>query len=149
MYSVRESLCFCKQKTAYEMRISDWSSDVCSSDLVVCGKAFVIQPKPFHDAGPKILQHHIRLQTQFARNGLAAIGLHVQSDRSFVAVGGIVGQAVTLVKRGPLSAKRIATPGDFHLDDLSAKIAQQLSAVGTCQYPRKIRHAYSRKRLVD
>src|SRR3546814_18959251 len=25
--------CF-KQKTAYEMRISDWSSDVCSSDLV-------------------------------------------------------------------------------------------------------------------
>src|SRR3546814_7726713 len=26
---------FCKQKTAYEVRISDWSSDVCSSDLVV------------------------------------------------------------------------------------------------------------------
>src|SRR3546814_3948153 len=26
---------FCKQKTAYEMRISDWSSDVCSSDLHV------------------------------------------------------------------------------------------------------------------
>src|SRR3546814_8262143 len=25
---------FCKQKTAYELRISDWSSDVCSSDLV-------------------------------------------------------------------------------------------------------------------
>src|SRR3546814_4889622 len=27
------SFCFFKQKTAYEMRISDWSSDVCSSDL--------------------------------------------------------------------------------------------------------------------
>src|SRR3546814_20385039 len=27
--------CFVKQKTAYEMRISDWSSDVCSSDLLV------------------------------------------------------------------------------------------------------------------
>src|SRR3546814_2229773 len=34
------SMCLCvlfffffKQKTAYEMRISDWSSDVCSSDL--------------------------------------------------------------------------------------------------------------------
>src|SRR3546814_8874689 len=26
-------VCF-KQKTAYEMRISDWSSDVCSSDLI-------------------------------------------------------------------------------------------------------------------
>src|SRR3546814_6984442 len=27
---------FFKQKTAYEMRISDWSSDVCSSDLIAC-----------------------------------------------------------------------------------------------------------------
>src|SRR3546814_7356838 len=25
-----------KQKTAYDMRISDWSSDVCSSDLFLC-----------------------------------------------------------------------------------------------------------------
>src|SRR3546814_5363525 len=29
---------FFKQKTAYEMRISDWSSDVCSSDLYISGK---------------------------------------------------------------------------------------------------------------
>src|SRR3546814_6722528 len=28
-----DSFFFFKQKTAYEMRISDWSSDVCSSDL--------------------------------------------------------------------------------------------------------------------
>src|SRR3546814_6101205 len=28
---------FFKQKTAYEMRISDWSSDVCSSDLSFLG----------------------------------------------------------------------------------------------------------------
>src|SRR3546814_5454285 len=28
---------FFKQKTAYEMRISDWSSDVCSSDLAAAG----------------------------------------------------------------------------------------------------------------
>src|SRR3546814_12523616 len=30
---------FFKQKTAYEMRISDWSSDVCSSDLDETGDA--------------------------------------------------------------------------------------------------------------
>src|SRR3546814_7275547 len=30
------SFFFFKQKTAYEMRISDWSSDVCSSDLKAC-----------------------------------------------------------------------------------------------------------------
>src|SRR3546814_5152805 len=33
---------FFKQKTAYEMRISDWSSDVCSSDLVIFGQQAVV-----------------------------------------------------------------------------------------------------------
>src|SRR3546814_9700134 len=39
---------FFKQKTAYEMRISDWSSDVCSSDLSAsaCVRA-VIERAPF------------------------------------------------------------------------------------------------------
>src|SRR3546814_3724055 len=32
---------FFKQKTAYEMRISDWSSDVCSSDLAVPNSGLV------------------------------------------------------------------------------------------------------------
>src|SRR3546814_9694550 len=32
---------FFKQKTAYEMRISDWSSDVCSSDLIRNGRVVV------------------------------------------------------------------------------------------------------------
>src|SRR3546814_4777167 len=41
MYVVGVILFF-KQKTAYEMRISDWSSDVCSSDLeAVFFEAFV------------------------------------------------------------------------------------------------------------
>src|SRR3546814_8420439 len=35
MYHVIVFFCF-KQKTAYEMRISDWSSDVCFSDLPGC-----------------------------------------------------------------------------------------------------------------
>src|SRR3546814_6064778 len=35
VYGVKAfSVFFFKQKTAYEIRISDWSSDVCSSDLV-------------------------------------------------------------------------------------------------------------------
>src|SRR3546814_5724280 len=33
VYTVFVFFFFFKQKTAYEMRISDWSSDVCSSDL--------------------------------------------------------------------------------------------------------------------
>src|SRR3546814_2644260 len=35
MYKRVVFIFFFKQKTAYEMRISDWSSDVCSSDLVI------------------------------------------------------------------------------------------------------------------
>src|SRR3546814_4191775 len=34
------SVFFFKQKTAYEMRISDWSADVCSSDLI--GRAEIV-----------------------------------------------------------------------------------------------------------
>src|SRR3546814_5824226 len=43
---------FFKQKTAYEMRISDWSSDVCSSDL---------QPR-YRDHGPagRLLQDRVQ-----------------------------------------------------------------------------------------
>src|SRR3546814_3059474 len=44
---------FFKQKTAYEMRISDWSSDVCSSDLSISRSA-VEQPfqnQPFIEWG--------------------------------------------------------------------------------------------------
>src|SRR3546814_301487 len=38
---------FFKQKTAYEMRISDWSSDVCSSDLGVgcAGQVHVVEDR--------------------------------------------------------------------------------------------------------
>src|SRR3546814_5591953 len=38
---------FFKQKTAYEMRISDWSSDVCSSDLMQANE------KAVKNQGPK------------------------------------------------------------------------------------------------
>src|SRR3546814_3802335 len=38
--------CLFKQKTAYEMRISDWSSDVCSSDLT----ADRVEPAQGHEA---------------------------------------------------------------------------------------------------
>src|SRR3546814_7034426 len=40
-FCLNEFSCFFfKQKTAYEMRISDWSSDVCSSDLHAVPRAF-------------------------------------------------------------------------------------------------------------
>src|SRR3546814_5074001 len=43
---------FFKQKTAYEMRISDWSSDVCSSDLGWMHRAWGGEVKVFVDTAP-------------------------------------------------------------------------------------------------
>src|SRR3546814_875677 len=42
---------FFKQKTAYEMRISDWSSDVCSSDLFSLARGHRLNP--LGDVGSK------------------------------------------------------------------------------------------------
>src|SRR3546814_5120740 len=41
---------FFKQKTAYEMRISDWSSDVCSSDLTLQEHVWVSIETQFRQA---------------------------------------------------------------------------------------------------
>src|SRR3546814_5326629 len=50
---------FFKQKTAYEMRISDWSSDVCSSDLD-CGRNLVGESVP-------VLRHSARCDPAYPR----------------------------------------------------------------------------------
>src|SRR3546814_9363477 len=47
---------FFKQKTAYEMRISDWSSDVCSSDL----REGTPRRRPPHDGRADRAQHRAR-----------------------------------------------------------------------------------------
>src|SRR3546814_17756862 len=55
---------FFKQKTAYELRISDWSSDVCSSDLQISGLSgavgfeqgrldFAVGPAPVQRLNPR------------------------------------------------------------------------------------------------
>src|SRR3546814_6890825 len=38
--------CFFKQKTGYELRISDWSSDVCSSELPDFARGFARDLRP-------------------------------------------------------------------------------------------------------
>src|SRR3546814_3750906 len=51
------SFFFFKQKTAYEMRISDWSSDVCSSDL---GRRFAAIRQPEHSDFRSVEGNRIR-----------------------------------------------------------------------------------------
>src|SRR3546814_1818598 len=57
-------VCLFKQKTAYEMRISDWSSDVCSADL----------PVEVFGAGQRQLQQGARaVLRRLAAHGLGAV----------------------------------------------------------------------------
>src|SRR3546814_4010703 len=51
---------FFKQKTAYEMRISDWSSDVCSSDLHVAMLCDVVTGLEFDDENFPACWFHVR-----------------------------------------------------------------------------------------
>src|SRR3546814_17329249 len=76
---------FFKQKTAYEMRISDWSSDVCSSDL---GRATLHRP-PLSDRGTALHppQRHAAIHGLYAHDaerplvGLAVGGWPAHRDR--------------------------------------------------------------------
>src|SRR3546814_3829875 len=65
-----EFVFFFKQKTAYEMRISDWSSDVCSSDLEVASDdKLAIRVRPvgdiydYNDGQPTVLAAGMLLES--------------------------------------------------------------------------------------
>src|SRR3546814_11218962 len=78
------SFVFFKQKTAYEMRISDWSSDVCSSDLVTA------------------------TVKQNADNAQAANQLASVARDTAAKGGGVVEQAVTAMNGIEDSARKIS-----------------------------------------
>src|SRR3546814_17165338 len=102
---------FVKQKTAYEMRISDWSSDVCSSDLVVDGVGLRRQPRDDgrgrsaqasgfgHRDGPHPRRHR--------RAGLRAGLDHRRGDRQSVVEGTSVSVRVDLVGSRYIKKKNV------------------------------------------
>src|SRR3546814_19058852 len=76
--------CF-KQKTAYEMRISDWSSDVCSSDLLFISSALphrIFPPLFNRYAGGQMCGSHVD-------NSIRQIpgGGRIRTDRKSVVAG--------------------------------------------------------------
>src|SRR3546814_2644608 len=73
---------FFKQKTAYEMRISDWSSDVCSSDLIAFAyeQGFAGIEDNFLKLRPEADQRRIGLELE--RRGLE-MGCFVNNVRSW------------------------------------------------------------------
>src|SRR3546814_6472379 len=70
---------FFKQKTAYEMRISDWSSDVCSSDL-----AEVVGPE-LHQGGE--LADPQQAEDENGDQDAVAEGQHIEAPARLRLVG--------------------------------------------------------------
>src|SRR3546814_20407579 len=77
---------FFKQKTAYEMRISDWSSDVCSSDLVgrgvLCGRGGRPHQREAggEQSGREQRAHPHEVNGQFQPAGAVALGFGAMTE---------------------------------------------------------------------
>src|SRR3546814_20754660 len=102
----------CKQKTAYEMRISDWSSDVCSSDL---GKSLAMVP-------------HVK-DFAFSPDGndliIAAEALDAQGHPAGYAVAKIINFAV----EGQAVSKIIRTFADYSMLPVDLAVSPDGSTV--------------------
>src|SRR3546814_12443002 len=104
---------FFKQKTAYEMRISDWSSDVCSSDLDQHHRGLSLQePCAWRSA-----ERHLVQQVVYFSCGLPmmpgsvhSIGIPLSSsgDRKSVVSGKSVSVRVDLGGRRIIQKKYIS-----------------------------------------
>src|SRR3546814_6286877 len=87
---------FFKQKTAYEMRISDWSSDVCSSDLrdgvVIAGRQAPVElgivAEPARQHMDMVMQHRLGSAGAVGLHDVDTIGFHGILDRAGDAPGG-------------------------------------------------------------
>src|SRR3546814_9107006 len=71
---------FFMQKTAYDLRISDWSSDVCSSDLVVCVVQLRSRSEPASDC--RGAQDHRLVDADVGAFEVEAEGLALLHQRS-------------------------------------------------------------------
>src|SRR3546814_20924520 len=90
-YSLWPFFCFFKQKTAYDMRISDWSSDVCSSDLVVAVDEACVQARQgcivLRGQQPRLAQRRAQGVAEGAREsrqGLAGVAVGVLDEQRAV-----------------------------------------------------------------
>src|SRR3546814_8029290 len=68
---------FFKQKTAYEMRISDWSSDVCSSDLDPDRAA--VHPHANQSSRRELRARHVRLRGALGRDRRRHLSTHARA----------------------------------------------------------------------
>src|SRR3546814_16356583 len=92
---------FFKQKTAYEMRISDWSSDVCSSDLLRQAQGARRRPLPRRQCRPHGPALHAGLPHRRDPHGLTDLPRRAQARPA--APAGAAASLPSLALRPPWS----------------------------------------------
>src|SRR3546814_3501694 len=136
-------LFFFKQKTAYEMRISDWSSDVCSSDL----KAFASWSQTTREQRLDVL---LAIQAEYARrqneigeaiteemgapNALGC-GFHIGLGGGHIAAAidalktfkfeELRGQ--TMIRREPIGVCAMITPWNWPMNQVAVQVLPALA----------------------
>src|SRR3546814_16448510 len=138
---------FFKQKTAYEMRISDWSSDVCSSDLVVAPAELVVDAQDGFQVAQQMLlgQEVADRGADHRRAAEAAADDHLEADLAGRVAADL--QADVVKAHGGAIVRR-AGHGELELERQEREFRMQARPLG--DHPavdeRKIGKAESRER---
>src|SRR3546814_20439086 len=109
--------CVFKQKTAYEMRISDWSSDVCSSDLAAIADVQQVRPLAAEgvvDRGAvrdQALAALLRALQAHQPGDVGAVAVELERDPRVIAAGpAVVVRAHVLHVDDPGAVGRLIDP---------------------------------------
>src|SRR3546814_13996620 len=101
---------FFMQKTAYEMRIRDWSSDVCSSDLPVAAGFVVEGAVGDQQRGRGIAKRQLRLERLAALEiaGLVAEELQIDFELAVLHLRIAFGDARRIALAAPVDGRLLA-----------------------------------------
>src|SRR5262245_26257375 len=109
----------------------------------------IAEPKPLHDAGPKILDHHTGRANETTKNLAALRSLQVERERPLTSVlsqkrCAHVGAIESRI--GPELARQIARARHFNLDHVGAKLGKLIAAEGTSQHIGQVEDAHARQK---
>src|SRR3546814_10685985 len=133
---------FFKQKTAYELRISDWSSDVCSSDLIVGVSHEIRSPLNIISGYAQLIERNPTEHVEDAIKVIRRSASHLVN-----LVDGLL--AIARYENGSLHTERnrVALPALLdHVVDmfrLQAAAKGPRSAEHTSDLPSRLRHLYA------
>src|SRR3546814_3073770 len=130
-----------KQKTAYELRISDWSPDVCSSDLVRRQQLAECLPNTFivvHNEDDTIIRHHDAAfdSTGNVKMNFAPCGSFLSAHRRPPCNSTIERQIASPI---PIPSRFVVTNGSNILSSDSIPPPRSLLSVCTTSPIRRVR----------